>query len=263
MTQQATQKTMVPEQHTAPESIIRFYRLIEDCPEPQRADRSAGGLIPTRAFRYCEPMTAASAFGWYLFPPQDFRVLFTGSDILWQLGSDDDWYPLEAIQYPDFADSFNASCPSHAKGYAPPFLSAPPEPGVVKIWSGMIARTQPDWSLLVRRPVNLPGNGNCEYFEGIIETDNWFGPLFTNIRITKTDTPILFKREMPFMQVQPLQRSTYSEAVLRNFDFTETLEDFQDEDWSAYHQTIIEPGDPFERERGSYAKLVRKARLKK
>jgi hypothetical protein len=27
-------------------------------------------------------------------------------------------------------------------------------------------------------------------FKGIIETDNWFGPLFTNVRIIKTDIPI-------------------------------------------------------------------------
>jgi hypothetical protein len=27
-------------------------------------------------------------------------------------------------------------------------------------------------------------------FKGIIETDNWFGPLFNNVRIIKTDIPI-------------------------------------------------------------------------
>ena len=52
--------------------VVTFYRMIPDAPAPQRADRSAGGMLPTRAFRYCDPVTTASAFGWYVFPPAAF-----------------------------------------------------------------------------------------------------------------------------------------------------------------------------------------------
>ena len=48
---------------------LTFFRLVPGCRLPQRADRSAAGTMPTRAFRYCEALTSASAFGWYLFPP--------------------------------------------------------------------------------------------------------------------------------------------------------------------------------------------------
>ena len=44
-------------------SVITFYRFIPQCRPPMRADRSAGGTLPTRAFRYCEPVATASAFG--------------------------------------------------------------------------------------------------------------------------------------------------------------------------------------------------------
>jgi hypothetical protein len=47
----------------------RFYRLIEQARAPRRADRSALGTLPTRAYRYCEAITSAASFGWYVFPP--------------------------------------------------------------------------------------------------------------------------------------------------------------------------------------------------
>ena len=34
-------------------------------------------------------------------------------------------------------------------------------------------------------------------WEGIIETDLWFGPLFTNFRLTKTDMPVHIRAEVP------------------------------------------------------------------
>ena len=37
--------------------LVTFYRFIPDCRMPQRADSSAAGSMPTRAFRYCEAMT--------------------------------------------------------------------------------------------------------------------------------------------------------------------------------------------------------------
>ena len=61
---------------------------------------------------------------------------------------------------------------------------------MVQIWSGLVARTAPGWSLLVRGPANLPRNLAYEVYEGIVETDRWFGPLFTNIRFTRTNVPV-------------------------------------------------------------------------
>jgi len=257
---QATAPELDVQRKVATSSIIKFYRLISDCPAPQRADRSAGGLIPTRAFRFCEPMTTASAFGWYIFPPMDFSILWDGNDMYWRYGDVESWYPLQAAQYPDFAAQFDNKCPENIKGFSPPFISSAPEPGVLKIWSGLIAKTATDWSLLVRKPANLPGSQLFEHFEGIVETDRWFGPLFTNLRITKTDIPVLFKRETPLMQIQPLHRSTYAECSLKKFDFVEDMNDFTMDDWNDFHKTVIEPGSANTRERGLYAKQTRKLR---
>ena len=64
--------------------LVTFFRLIPECRAPQRADRLAAGTMPTRAFRYCEAMTSASAFGWYVFPPMAFSLMWDGStDVIW------------------------------------------------------------------------------------------------------------------------------------------------------------------------------------
>src|SRR5690348_4003087 len=61
--------------------IVHFYRLIDEARLPQRADRSAAGTLPTRAYRYCEAVTSASGFGWWIFPPTDLQFMWDGHDI--------------------------------------------------------------------------------------------------------------------------------------------------------------------------------------
>jgi hypothetical protein len=49
---------------------------IPDVLLPQRADRAAAGMMPTRAFRHCDAITTASALGRHVFPPiQGFRTV--------------------------------------------------------------------------------------------------------------------------------------------------------------------------------------------
>ena len=51
----------------------------------------------------------------------------------------------------------------------------------------------------LRPPANLPRNLAYDLYEGIVETDRWFGPLFTNIRLVKTDRPVHFSTEIPLV----------------------------------------------------------------
>jgi hypothetical protein len=163
--------------------IVHFYRLIEQARVPQRADRSAAGTLPTRPYRYCEAVTTAAAYGWWVFPPADLQFLWDGHDIFWQCTGWEDWLPLmPAAQFPGFAARFDDAAPASLAGCSPPLLTALPEPGTLQIWTGLLARTAPDWSLLIRAPANLPLPGGFSMYEGIVETDRWFGPLFINQR---------------------------------------------------------------------------------
>ena len=221
------------------EPLVRFHRLIDRARLPQRADRSAGGLLPTRAFRYCEAVTTASAFGWYVFPPISFSLIWDGEDMAWTFDGAEDWYPLGTAQFPDFSAEFDRAAPEHVRGYAPPFIAALPEPGVVQVWSGLLARTRPEWSLLIRPPVNIPRKGGYDLFEGIVETDRWFGPLFTNVRLTRTDAPVTFDADFPLFQVQPLHRSVYGDEELNDFACTPGSARALRADWNDYAATVV------------------------
>lgn len=244
------------------EPRLRFHQLIAQARPPQRADRAAAGTLPTRAYRYCEAVTSAAGYGWWIFSPLDLQLIWDGHDIFWYFAGVADWMKLSpAAQFPDFAQAFDTAAPPALQGCAPPFLTALPEPGVVQIWTGLMARTAPGWSLLVRPPANLPSPGGYSLYEGIVETDVWFGPLFTNLRLTRTHKPVHLKADFPLLQVQPLPRQAYAEQTLSATDIIPDMEGMTASDWEAYHATIAGPSLDRERPFGAYAVAARKRRL--
>jgi len=243
------------------EPIVRFHRITNRGRAPMRADRSACGTLPMRAVRYCEALTSATAFGWWLFPPIDIEMLWDGTEIFWRCDEAPDWMPLSpSAQLPNYVAEFDAIAPETLKGCSPPFLTALPEPGTVQLWTGFIAQTARDWHLLVRAPANMPPTGGISLFEGIVETDHWFGPLFTNLRLTRTHTPVRLKADFPLVQVQPVPRHCYSNDTLDQMDITAGPSDLTQEHWDAYEASIVEPNSRPNRPFGGYATEVRKTR---
>lgn len=240
-------------------SLVEFFQLVREGTPPRRADKSVGGVIPARALRYCEAITSASAFGWYIFLPLAFKVVWDGHDMLWTHEGVDEWMPLtrDAVQYPGFGETFDRAAPPEVRGFAPTFLAPSIQPGGLQIWTGCIAKTAPGWSLLVRGVANLSQTMSYHMLEGIIETDNWFGPLFNNVRILKTDVPIDFRSDTPFLQVQPVPKDFYRDKFLQNFAVKD-LEELSAENWDAFHRTVVVPNSDPERKRGQYAVSVRK-----
>jgi Family of unknown function (DUF6065) len=241
--------------------IVTFHQLTTRGRAPMRADRSAMGTLPMRAVRYCEALTSATAFGWWLFPPIDLELMWDGSEVFWRCDESPEWMALSpSAQLPDYAAEFDAVVPEGLRGYSPPFLTAMPEPGTVQLWTGLIAQTAPGWHLLVRAPANLPQTGGISVFEGIVETDRWFGPLFTNMRLTRTHMPIRLRSDYPLVQVQPLPREHYSNDMLGRMEVTPGPASLTDEHWKAYHTSIVEPNKQPNRPFGAYAAAARKTR---
>ena len=242
-----------------PKPVITFYRAIPGCRAPIRADTAVLGTLPSRGFQYCEALRTASSFGWYVFPPLDFTLHWDGSQVLWTYLGAKGWYPLTSAQFPGYAKLFDRNAPERMRGFAPPFLTALPEPGLVQLWTGLLVETAEDWSILVRPPANLPRSLSFDSYEGIVETDRWFGPLFTNIRLVKTDVPIHFSTETPLLQVQPLHRTTYAEDVSNRFGLVQSLAEFPDHAWARYEEHMVKPNVEPARA-GAYAANARRRR---
>lgn len=241
--------------------VVNFYRLIEHTKAPRRADRSAEGTLPTRASRYCEAVTSATAFGWWVFPPTDLDFFWDGFDIFWKAEGITDWLLLSpSAQYPGFPEVFDAAAPPELHGCAPPMLTALPEPGTLQIWSGLIARTAPGWHLLVRSPANFPMSGGLVLYEGIVAADTWCGPLFVNLRLTRSHSPVRLHSDVPLCMLQPVLESAYSEDVMSSTSMAGTMAAFDRGLWDDYRTSIVlpnmDPGRPF----GNYAVRLRKQR---
>ena len=152
------------------------------------------------------------------------------------------------LSFPGSARSLRRWHPIRSSLLLPPFLVVAREPGVVQIWSGYLARTAPGWALLSRGPANIPRNQGYEHFEGIIESETWFGPLFTNIRLTRTNSPVEFHVRYPLFQVQPLLRQCYRET---SFEVV-SLPELSAADWQSFEATM-KPNTDQMRMLGHYA----------
>jgi hypothetical protein len=85
--------------------------------------------------------------------------------------------------------------------------------------------------------------------------------LFTNIKLLRTDAPIHFHAHRPFLQLTPIHRAHYADALLNDFEVHEGFGGFKPEDWEAYQRTVVKPNaDPFARKAGAYAVAARKRR---
>jgi len=179
--------------------------------------------------------------------------------MLWTYPGVDEWLPLtrDGVQYPGFGDQFDRWAPLDVRGFSPPFLTPSIQPGQLQIWTGCIAKTAPGWNLLVRGVANLSHSPSYHVLEGIIETDHWFGPLFDNVRILKTDVPIEFRSDVPFLQVQPVRKETYSDKLLQNYAVKD-INGLSTTDWDSFRRTVVVPNTVPDPKPGRYAASVRK-----
>ena len=235
------------------EPIVRFHQLTGKGRAPERAERTGCGILPIRAVRYCEALTSATAFGWWVYPPIDLELLWDGTEVFWRCDQAPDWMPLlPSAQLPDYAEAFDSFAPAALKGCSPP--------GSVQLWTGLIAQTAPDWHVLVRAPANMPQAGGVCLFEGIVETDRWFGPLFVNMRFTRSHIPVRLRAEYPLALVQPVHRQTYANELLDRMEVTSHPSGLTDDHWNAYYTSIVEPNSRPNRPFGAYAATARKKR---
>jgi hypothetical protein len=181
-----------------------------------------------------------------------------GTTTLWTHEGVNQWLPVKNDLYPGADDYFDRHAPEDIRGYCPPFVSQTLAPGVIQLWTGLFMRTEEGWSSLLRPPANVPRSKQYEVYEGIVETDRWFGPLFINVRLTATDTPVELAADRPLFQLQPLKRETYAERHLKTLEPMAGLAEMGVDDWARYRSSIVAPTHDPTRQPGSYAVAVRR-----
>jgi hypothetical protein len=84
--------------------------------------------------------------------------------------------------------------------------------------------------------------------------------LFTNLRFTRTHSPITLRPDFPLLQLQPILATTYTDEILDATQLVGDMEGMLDEDWAGYHRTIVVPNEDPDRPFGAYAKQARRRR---
>jgi len=251
------------------EPLVTFFRVLPagspwrqpDHGKPRRARPEGTGMMPFRQAQYCEPSRQATQLGYYIFLPMSFSVRWHGGHE-YDVSFDDEvtWYHLTEVAFPGSFAAWDAVAPENCKGYCPNFISTTTEEGMLQIWPGWFAKTRPGYSLWVMPPVNVGTSPMTHVLHGSIDTDHWFGPLFTNVRLTATGRNIKFDAQRaPFMQVVPIDRSSLGSKLLDDFAVRDGI---PEELWPAYYETLIRrhvhQGEPGFDRAGHYAVQARR-----
>ena len=220
--------------------MITFYNPVGGGINPQRADKSVHGTLPTNGFRYCEAVRTASGFGWYIYLPFEIIIDWDGLEYHWSIDSGENWYLLtDAIQYPNFSTEFDEHAPENVKGYSPPFLSRTQDPNILQVWSGLFARTEEGVASYIKAPSNMDNGQGYSVMEGVVQTEWWFGPLFTNLKIHRQGRPIVFRPDRPLFQVMPFSNAFYDRFEKAKPTIFEGLPALKEDDWQAYANTVV------------------------
>jgi hypothetical protein len=197
--------------------IVEFFSIYPGVRPPEQASRDLRGSLPARAAKVCTPVTAASGFGWYIYPPVDFALRWIGDETEWSLLEDNEpiaWRSLAGGHdgVLPFAKDAVAEVPEARRGDldifdqfegVPRFIDADPRgPDRVEIITGLLARTRPGWQLLLREVPNWPRPDGLQIYEGLVECEWYRSYLPTIMRLTMQHKVVRFYRNLPFMSAQ-------------------------------------------------------------
>ena len=206
----------------------------------------------------CPPVTVASGFGYYVYPPVDFAIRWDGSQTEVSMPVDDEpvgWRSLAGFHNDaqlSEPTEYIASAPQrlhagidvfdrYAGGY--PFINAEtPATNLLELSTGTVVRTAPGQWLLARGMPNLTS-----------------GPWHPSAGRAAGDrlVPLArFHRAEPVMLLQPVQRDTFEAITGEALTVTAGLHNWPDHVWTEYvdmRRTRHEPA-----RRGAYRREQRR-----
>jgi hypothetical protein len=218
---------------------VEFVLGMPNLPYPVRSDISLGGAASHRSVLYCYPFTTANGFGWQICAPIDADLLWDGVLTWWRPAGRKRWRELDVYVDRSAVQYFEQHAPESSNDYSRiPVLASGPEKGIVQVWTGLLATTDPGWGLLLRPLPNRARHPTFDVLEGLIETDWWFGPLVVPLHITKTHRVIKLRRKDPLLQIQPVTRDCYSDSTLCKQPPFASLSALNIEDWDRFNASV-------------------------
>lgn len=249
----------MPDEIQAPQ--VEFLLINESTPAPTPASESLNGSLPSRAVQKCSPVTEASGFGWYIYPPVDFALRWDGNETCLALLEDNEpgaWRSLAGggcVRFPagramlgeltgDRLEDLDRVLPPEGQDIA----NADPQAvhlDHVEMNFGVAVRTSPGWVTVVRSVPNWPLSG-YQVLEGVVETEWYRSDLPTIIRLLEPGRIVRFYRHVPAacLQIVPKVAVRLSHAAPARI--VSGAANFSDEEWTEWVDSVA-PRFQFER----------------
>ena len=203
---------------------MTFHRFVPGARIPQRADRSAIGTMPTRAFRYCEPIVTASAFGYYIFPPISFSLMWDGTDVIWTWEGAGEL--VSAARRRSSRISARCSTEAAPEEITGILAAVPRRPAGARHRADLDRPRRPHRARLepagpaARQPAAQPTTSSSRASSRPTAGSDRCSPI---LRLTKTNVPIEFRADYPLFQVQPIPRHVYDDQAQNNYELVPDL----------------------------------------
>lgn len=232
---------------------MRFHQLFADGPLPAPAGALLRDLLPSKAVKRCPRVTAASSFGWVLFPPASFAVRWIRERLEFTLIDHDgvlgEWRVVDADhpgRHPG-TERTPAEVPSHRQAELAACLGDvggplvdpnPADPREFQVFTGVMARTAPGWSTLVRPVPNLPEPADThDVVYGVVETA-WYGNgLPVMVRLRHREEVVRFTSSFPLAVVQPVPTAAFAPDNLREESSEPGIGNWPDDEWEHFVST--------------------------
>jgi hypothetical protein len=248
-------ETSIPSRERLPSTgpQMRFFHLFPDGPMPVPARAILRDLLPAKAVKRCPPVTAASSFGWLLFPPTSFAVRWVRESLEFTLidgdGALGPWEVLGAdrpARHPGTqaalkgvpehrASELGESLDDHGIPLVDP---NPADPREFQLFTGVTARTAPGWASLVRPVPNLPVPPEThDVVDGLVETA-WYGNgLPVMVRLRARDEIVRFSSSFPVAAVQPVPVAALAPEAARAEKGQRGIGSWPDDEWERFVAT--------------------------
>lgn len=193
---------------------LRAYRLHPQACRIQRAEKTLCGTAHKEGVRWCHPFSTVNSLGWWLYPPSDFDVVWTGQKFEVRYldsyhSSDADAHVVRKLVRDGDNVTPDMWCP-FGTGRSK-FSYSLVEPNVFQLWTGLFFRTPPGWCLHIKSPVNF-APGPFHIMDGVLETDWMQYDIWMNVVFDRANEPVAFRRDQvhPIAQLVPVRRESYS-----------------------------------------------------
>lgn len=236
---------------------VEIFTMSPDGKPPERASSDVVGSLPSRAVQKCPPVTLASGFGWYVYPPVDFALRWDGQQSEMSLLEDNEpvqwrslggFHNVKLVDHPEYLaglpQRFQQDIDVFDSGL-PLVVNADPRAAhLLELITGTVARTSPGWYLLMRGVPNWPHDRGVQVLDGIVETDWYRSSLPTILRLTEPGRVVRFYRRFPLALLQPVHRSTLAAVDDAELTVTSGLHNWPEDLWADYVEMRRKRKDP-------------------